>query len=79
MISVTRRYRARVFVSGHTHLPILEKVEGIVLLNPGSAAIPKFEKDGKPVPSAAIIEDDNIRIVSLDNGETLFELPDWRE
>ena len=78
MILAAKRYGAHVFVSGHTHMPALEKVEGVVLLNPGSAAVPKFEKDGKPTPRVAILEDDNIRIVSLDNGEALFEMGDWR-
>ena len=29
------------FFSGHTHLPVLEKRDGIVYLNPGSTSIPK--------------------------------------
>jgi len=78
MISIARRYQAHVFVFGHTHIPVLDKVDGVVLLNPGSAAIPKFEKDGKPTASVAIIERDVIRIVSTDDGGTLFELKDWR-
>ena len=30
-----------IFLSGHTHIPTAEKVNGIYLLNPGSASLPK--------------------------------------
>jgi len=31
----------KVIVFGHTHLPYLERVKGVVLLNPGSPTVPK--------------------------------------
>lgn len=77
MIAAAQRFRAHIFISGHTHVPVLEKVEDVVLLNPGSAAIPKFEKNGRPVPSVAVIQRNRISIVSTDDGSRLFELEDW--
>ena len=32
-----------VFIQGHTHLPVLENKDGILLLNPGSVSIPRGE------------------------------------
>ena len=78
MIATAKRYEARIFISGHTHLPVLKEVHGVIMLNPGSAAIPKFEKDGKLVASVALIEDERIAIIALDSGEALFEMRDWR-
>lgn len=75
MIALGKRYKADVFVSGHTHIPVLEQVDGLVLMNPGSAAIPKFEVNGRPTASIGIITEDGMRIVAVDNGQPLFELP----
>lgn len=74
MIVTGKKYGADVFVSGHTHIPVLERVEGLVLMNPGSAAIPKYERNGEPIPSVGLITDQDMRIVALDDGEMLFEL-----
>ena len=77
MISLAKRHKAHIFVSGHTHMPHLEKTDGVVLLNPGSAAVPKFEKDGKQIPSVAVVERQSIAILSCDDGRALFELKNW--
>ena len=58
------------FFSGHTHLPVLERRNGIVYLNPGSVSIPK---GGNP-PSYAVWEDGRIRIAELGSGRTMAEL-----
>ena len=58
-----------VVLSGHTHIPVLEtNSEGILLLNPGSASIPK---GGFPA-SYALYEDGRFSVVSL-AGEVLKE------
>lgn len=46
-------------VFGHTHIPVLENYNGIVIMNPGSLALPR----GNSVPSYGIltVENDIIR------------------
>jgi hypothetical protein len=73
MIALGRHFRAHVFVSGHTHMPVLERVGGLVLLNPGSPAYPKFEQDGRPVGSAGLITDTSVQIVSVEDGKTISD------
>lgn len=58
-----------VFVSGHTHVPVLEKRDGIVFLNPGSPSIPK---EGS-APGYAIVDDSGIYLKTL-KGVTLTSL-----
>ncbi len=58
-----------VFAYGHTHVKHLRREGGIVLLNPGSAALPK---DG--TRSYATYEDGVLRLKEM-NGETICELP----
>lgn len=61
--------RGSLFLSGHTHIPVLEENgDGIILLNPGSASIPK---GGYPA-SFALWEEDQLEIRSL-SGELLME------
>lgn len=58
-----------IIISGHTHVPRAEKKNGIVFLNPGSAALPKqnFEK------SYMILDDGCFTIKTFDN-KTIFDL-----
>ena len=59
-----------VFAFGHTHLPVLEENElGIVVLNPGSAALPK---EGHP-PTYAVLGKDKVEIKTF-GGEVYLAL-----
>lgn len=51
-----------VVLSGHTHIPVANKEDGIVFLNPGSISIPKMNH----VPSFAILENHTFTIYDLD-------------
>jgi uncharacterized protein len=75
MIRLGKHSGASVVISGHTHIPILEMVDGLVLMNPGSAAIPKYEKNGAPLGSVGLITDGLAQILSIEDGSLLFELP----
>ncbi len=61
--------KANLVVNGHTHIKVLEKIEGIVILNPGSVSLPK---DGSR--SLAYYEDGKIFLVDLDTKEIIKEL-----
>jgi len=55
--------RGDIFAFGHIHVPILEMNEaGILVLNPGSAALPKEDHP----PTYAVISDDKIEIKTFD-------------
>ncbi|MDO8684287.1 MAG: phosphodiesterase [Armatimonadota bacterium] len=75
MIQVGKKYHASVFVSGHTHIPVIEKTDGPVLLNPGSAALPKYEINGVPTGSVGLITDGLVQVLSIEDGSVIFELP----
>jgi putative phosphoesterase len=59
------RYAADVIVYGHTHLPLITKVDGRLVINPGAAGPPRFDLK----PTVAILEVDggtaDARIVEL--------------
>ncbi|MHB9037876.1 MAG: phosphodiesterase [Armatimonadota bacterium] len=75
MIDLGRRYKAHFFVSGHTHVPVIENVGDLVLINPGSPSIPKFEIDGKPAPSVGLITEDGAKIINIEDGSELRFCP----
>jgi len=60
------KWKINLLITGHTHEKQLEKNKEIILLNPGSCALPK---DG--IASMAILEDSNISLVNIDNGKTI--------
>lgn len=58
-----------VVMSGHTHIPVLEKRGATLFLNPGSTTIPK----GGSSASYAIWDNGKIEIISLDDGNVVKE------
>jgi len=61
LLKLGRQQQARVVISGHTHAPNLEEREGIVLINPGSPALPKA--DG--VATLALLTETGVQILNL--------------
>lgn len=51
-ISAAKKQGAQAFFFGHTHVPFLERLDGVLLLNPGSLSRPR----GIWGPSFAIVE-----------------------
>ncbi len=68
-IKRAKEFGCQVVVTGHTHVKVLEKKDGIILLNPGSTTIPK---DGSS--SFAIYEDGKIELRELETGEVMKAL-----
>ena len=64
-----KEFEVQLVISGHTHQYRLEKVEGVVYLNPGSPALPK----GGP-PSVGVVEEGVAKIISLTAGSILAEM-----
>ncbi len=62
-------YHGDIFASGHTHVPMLLKEQGIIYLNPGSIGKPRGGLD----KSYAIFEDNKIEIKTID-GKIIKEM-----
>ena len=73
-IELAKDLKARIFISGHTHVPVLEEKDGVILLNPGSIARPRFPMP-TPDPTCAIIENGIIKIISIIDERVYFEYP----
>jgi len=58
------KFKADIFITGHTHIPSLKEENGIIYLNPGSLSIPLGNEKN---PSYAII-DSGIEIKSIGGG-----------
>ena len=50
-----------VIVHGHTHIPVAEKMDNILLYNPGSITFPK----GGNVPSYGLFEHNTLKVLSF--------------
>lgn len=66
---LAERYKATIFITGHTHVAKLEKKNGTVFLNPGSPGMTKRE-DGKG--TVAIIHDHAVELMDIETGEVLL-------
>jgi putative phosphoesterase len=69
-VILAQYYKAQIVISGHTHIPHLERRDDILLLNPGSLALPK-QQSGKA--TLAIIAGDLVRIVELDSQVEIYK------
>jgi len=66
LLDLAKKWKVNIVVTGHTHVKRLEKIGEITFINPGSCSLPK---DG--TPSIALIEDSTIKLINIDNGETI--------
>lgn len=65
LIEMGVRYMLNLIVTGHTHVRGIKARDGLTLVNPGSASLPKGEDD---FPTVGLIEGRSVRIINLDNG-----------
>lgn len=65
-----RRSKVHMVHRGHTHQPELTVVNGVMLVNAGSCALPKQEGE---VPSVGVLEDGKIAVLDTSTGERLME------
>lgn len=67
---IARNYQ--IVVSGHTHLPGIQRLGAVITLNPGSPALPKNEPR---IPTVAMIRDREIQIFDIQRGTLLMNTP----
>lgn len=60
-IEIGKKWKINILISGHTHIPVIEKMENILILNPGSPSLPK-----EKIPTCAEIDPDR-KIVKIFN------------
>ena len=68
---MAERLQADIFISGHTHVSVVERVGKTIFLNPGSPAFSKRE-DGRS--TLALMDEGHIIIRDLYTGEILDDL-----
>ena len=56
-----------VFVSGHIHIPVAERAGNTLILNPGSASLPKEDN----IPSFMLYENGEFKIIGIETGEII--------
>jgi len=69
------KYRAQVFVTGHTHMPVVERIGEAVHVNPGSPSHPKLEQGDRPIPTVGLIAEGKVRILDLERGSEIMSMP----
>lgn len=66
---IARNYQ--VVVSGHTHLPGIQRFGSVITLNPGSPSLPKNQPQ---LPTVAMIDGRQLKILELHHGTVLESL-----
>ncbi len=63
------RYKAALFITGHTHIAKLERQDGVIFLNPGSPGMSKRE-DGRG--TIALITRSKVEVLDAATGEVIL-------
>ena len=71
-VAAAQAVKADIFISGHTHIAMLEEWYGVILLNPGSPSLSK-RADGRS--TIAMMDEEKIQVIDLDSDEILAEMP----
>ncbi|AEE92136.1 conserved protein of unknown function [Tepidanaerobacter acetatoxydans Re1] len=66
LILLAKKWRIDIIITGHTHVKNLIKKQGLILLNPGSCALPKDD-----IPSMAVFEDSHISLLDIETGNII--------
>jgi hypothetical protein len=74
MSHLAERRRTDILVTGHTHLPLIERIGAMIHVNPGSPTLPKFERSGILTPTVGLIQDGKVAIVELENGAEIMSM-----
>ncbi|MBT1247589.1 MULTISPECIES: phosphodiesterase [unclassified Thermosipho (in: thermotogales)] len=61
LISFAKKHNVKVVLHGHTHIPKIEEIDGIIVANPGSLSLPK---GGFP-PTYMVIEKNNEVVITI--------------
>jgi putative phosphoesterase len=61
-VEIGKRWKVNILISGHTHMPLIEKIENLILVNPGSPSLPK---EKVPTCGKIDLEEKNIKILNI--------------
>lgn len=67
--SMMERFQLHLFITGHTHVPAIEKLAKGLWVNPGSPSLSKY----KGIGSIGLVEKGKVEILQLDTGDILME------
>jgi putative phosphoesterase len=70
-LKLAKRYKADIFITGHTHLPDLEKKDNTIFINPGS---PGMSKAANKHGTIVMMTDNNIELIDIETGQVLKAL-----
>jgi putative phosphoesterase len=65
---MAKRLKADIFITGHTHIAVMEKNDGIIYLNPGS---PSMTKRLDRLNTIAWINENKVEIIDIATGQPL--------
>lgn len=63
------KFKVDLFITGHTHVPVLEKDNGVVYLNPGS---PAMSKRADALGTFARLTEDTVEVLDAVNGRVIM-------
>ncbi|MCM8815506.1 MAG: phosphodiesterase [Candidatus Omnitrophica bacterium] len=62
LLNLAKKWKLDLVITGHTHIARLEKLNGIVFLNPGSCALPKN------FPGIGLVNNNSVELINLLDG-----------
>lgn len=70
-LNLAKKFKADIFITGHTHLPVLEKIDNTIFINPGS---PGMSKQADKHGTIAVMKDNTIELIDIETDQVLKAL-----
>jgi putative phosphoesterase len=70
LVEMARKAGVHIVHRGHTHLPQILEMKGVVVFNAGSVALPKQKGE---TPTCGLLEDGRLKVLDINTGAVILE------
>lgn len=69
LLTLANKHQSNILIYGHTHIPIIKKVDNVIFINPGSISKPRFPSNTK---TYCELEVENNKIIKIQIKKATF-------
>ena len=70
LVALAQNWQVDYLLTGHTHIPVVERLGEVIHINPGTTTYPLAEDEATQRRTCGLIEDSQVKLLDLDTGNT---------
>ncbi len=72
LVELAQKWQVDYLLTGHTHVPVVERLGPLTHINPGTTTYPLAEDEGARRRTCGVIEEGEVRLFDLDTGQAFL-------